>query len=142
MENSRFKFRVWDKQDECYAYSNNSDVDLLYIETDGNLTYGVYSNDYKDMSYIPESEVIIEQCTGLKDRNGKLIYENDYVKIDRKIYKIFWNKTKISLVSCSFPITSILFIPYESIISLFIILTRDIFVLFQKILYIFLSILT
>ena len=99
MENSRFKFRVWDKQNECYAYSNNSDVDLLYIETDGNLTYGVYSNDYKDMSYIPESEVIIEQCTGLKDRNGKLIYENDYVKIDRKIYKIFWNKTKISLVN-------------------------------------------
>ena len=99
MENSRFKFRVWDKQDECYAYSNNSDVDLLYIETDGNLTYGVYSNDYEDMSYIPESEVIIEQCTGLKDRNGKLIYKNDYVKIDRKIYKIFWNKTKISLVN-------------------------------------------
>ena len=73
----RFKFRVWDKQDECYAYSNNSDVDLLYIETDGNLTYGVYSNDYEDMIYIPDSEVIIEQCTGLKDINGKLIYAGD-----------------------------------------------------------------
>lgn len=93
----RLRFRVWNKQDGCYAYSNNSDVDLLYIETDGNLTYGVYSNDYEDMIYIPDSEVIIEQCTGLKDRNGRLIYENDYVKIDRKIYKIFWNKTKISL---------------------------------------------
>ena len=58
MEN-RFRFRAWDKKLR------------KYINLDG-LRISDYA-DYPD-------QFIVEQCTGLKDENGKLIYEGDVVE--------------------------------------------------------------
>ena len=62
MENLRFKFRHWDKRINK----------IFYPERNDNFSYYVNNSD------------IIEtmQCTGLKDKNGKLIYECDVVKIN------------------------------------------------------------
>ena len=55
--NDRFKFRVWWEKEKRYRI----DVKITPIE------------------HFCIKEFIVEQCVGLKDKNGTLIYENDIV---------------------------------------------------------------
>lgn len=78
--NDRFRFRVYDKSEECYV--DPGDCAVFYIEPNGETTIGVYNNgDVDDVIYCKEENICVEQCTGLKDNKGQLIYEGDIVNI-------------------------------------------------------------